>query len=80
MPMLFGELLCDLADEYMRIFIAGDSSHAPRIFGLSFKTQMPNYLSHPAADVIRNALSSAYLSAQEQRMVARALQGLFTDR
>ena len=69
--------LGDLSDEYMRIFIAGESGHAPRVFGLSIKHQMANYLARPAADVIRNALSSPYLDAGQQRMVARAFYKAF---
>ncbi|NLD34074.1 MAG: hypothetical protein GX653_04110 [Clostridiales bacterium] len=69
--------LGDLSAEYMRVFVAGESSHAPRVFGMSLKNQMPSYLARPAADIIRNAMSSAYLSAQEQRLVARAFYKAF---
>lgn len=64
--------LKELSEEYMHIFVQGDSSHAPRVFGFSVKSQMHSYFAVPAADIIRNALSSPFLDEQQQRLVARS--------
>lgn len=66
------QYLEELAQEYLRLFVAGDASHVPKLFGLHPRGQLHKYLARPAADIIRNALSSPYLNAQEQLMAARA--------
>ncbi len=68
----------DLAEEYMRIFIAGDSSHAPRIFGFSAKNMLHSYLARPAADTISNALQSPFLTRVQQLLVARSVYRHFS--
>ncbi len=70
--------LDELCAEYMRIFIAGDSSHAPRAFGFSAKTTLHSYLARPASDLISNALQSPFLSTQQQRLVARSIYRAFS--
>lgn len=70
--------LDDLAEEYMRIFIAGDSSHAPRVFGMSIKAQLHSYLARPTAELISNTLLSPYLSLEQQRLVSRAVYRAFS--
>jgi hypothetical protein len=62
----------DLSREYMRIFVAGDTSHFPRVFGLSFKGGMQRYLAVPARDIISNMLCSPFLSPGEALLLARA--------
>jgi hypothetical protein len=62
----------DLAREYMRIFVAGDTSHFPRVFGMSFKGGMQKYLAVPARDIITNMLCSPFLSPREAVLLARA--------
>ena len=69
--------LNELSQEYMHIFIQGDSSHAPRVFGFSIKSQLQSYFAIPAADIIRNALSSPFLNEQQQRLVARSFYKAF---
>ena len=72
------EYLDDLAAEYMRIFITGDSSHAPRVFGLSVKARLHSYLARPTADMIINALQSPFLTKEQQRLVARSVYRAFS--
>lgn len=77
-PQAFlNDYLEELSQEYMRLFIAGDSSHAPRVFGISPRQQLHRYLARPAADVIRNLLLSPFLSEEEQLMAARAFYRAF---
>lgn len=66
------QYLEDLSQEYLRIFVISDSSHVPRIFGLQAPGQLHKYLAKPAADIIRNMLSSPFLSAEHQTLAARA--------
>lgn len=61
----------ELAREYLRIFIAGDNSHIPRVFGISLRGSMARYLALPCRDVISNILSSPYLSKQEADSLAK---------
>ena len=56
----------------MRVFIAGDSSHAPRVFGFSARLKMSTYLARPVSDLISNALQSPFLTEDQRRMTARA--------
>lgn len=78
-PQAFTEqYLDDLAEEYMRIFIAGDSSHAPRVFGFSARIRMGTYLARPVNDLISNALQSPFLSQDQRRMTARAVYKAFS--
>lgn len=78
-PQAFLEqYLDDLAAEYIRIFIAGDSSHAPRVFGLSVKAQLHSYLARPTADMISNALQSPFLTKEQQRLTARSVYRAFS--
>lgn len=69
--------LKELSEEYMHIFVKGESSHAPKIFGFSVKSQMQSYYALPAADIIRNALSSPFLNEAQQRLVARSFYKAF---
>lgn len=66
-----------LCDEYMRIFIAGEASHAPRVFGLGSKTMLHKYLANPVSDMIHNIYLSPFLSAQEQAQLARCVYKAF---
>ena len=66
------DCLEELSQDYVRLFIAGDSSHVPRVFGISPRQQLHRYLAKPAADVIQSILISPYLDVEEQRMLARA--------
>lgn len=78
-PQVFLEqYLDDLAEEYMRVFIAGDSSHAPRVFGFSARLKMSTYLARPVSDLISNALQSPFLTEDQRRMTARAVYKAFS--
>lgn len=66
------DYLLDLSREYLRIFLAADNSHIPRVFGISFKGSRARYLAPPASDLIKNVFASPFLSEQEARVVARA--------
>ena len=69
----------DLSRDYMRIFVASDNSHIPRVFGISFKGTLQRYLAQPARDIIMNIFSSPYLSQEEARVLARAFYRAFYD-
>ncbi len=66
-----------LCDEYMRIFIAGESSHAPRVFGISHKASLHKYLAKPVNDMIRNIYLSPFLTEDEQRLLAPCVYKAF---
>lgn len=72
------QYLDDLSEEYMRIFITGDSSHAPRVFGFSARIKMNTYLARPVSDLVSNALQSPFLMQDQRRMVARAIYKAFS--
>lgn len=71
------DYLTELCAEYMHIFIAGDTSHAPAIFGLATKGMLHRYLAKPSNDLLRNVLSSPWLSAEEQLLLARSFYQAF---
>ena len=73
------EVLLELARRYMRIFVAPDTSHAPRVFGLSFKSSLHRYLAVPARDILTNILSSPHLSKEEARLLAQAFYRAFYE-
>lgn len=78
-PAFLQDYLLDLAREYMRIFIAPDNRHAPRVFGISLRANLQRYLAVPAADIIKNALSSPYLGTDEGILLAKAFYRAFYD-
>lgn len=69
----------DLSREYMRVFVAPDNTHIPRVFGLSFKGSLSKYLAKPAKDIIHNILSSPYMNVEEARLLSRAFYRAFYD-
>jgi len=71
------DYLAELCAEYMHIFIAGDTSHAPLVFGLATKGMLHRYLAKPTNDLLRNALSSPWLSVEEQLLLARGFYQAF---
>ena len=71
------DYLKDLAQEYMRIFIAGDNSHVPRVFGISNRSSMHRYLAVPAADLLHNVFLCPFLSEEEQLQVGKAFYEAF---
>ncbi len=67
-PLVFRkDYLQETSANYIEIFIRGDSSHAPRFFGLGKAN-----LARPAADVIRNTFCSPFLDEAEQQLLAGA--------
>lgn len=73
------EYLEELSKDYIRIFLAPDSSHSPRVFGISFKGNLQKYLAAPARDIISNILSSPYLGNAEAIMLAKAFYRAFYE-
>lgn len=73
------EYLLELSRRYMRIFVAPEASHVPRVFGISFKGSLQRYLAVPARDILVNILSSPHLNQQEARLLARAFYRAFYD-
>ncbi|MGI6688975.1 MAG: hypothetical protein ACOX6Y_11645 [Christensenellales bacterium] len=73
------EYLLALSQDYMRMFVAGDNSHVPRVFGFTFKGSLPKYLAVPAGDIITNILASSLLSEIEGKMLAKAFYRAFYD-
>lgn len=62
------EYLEDLFQDYIRIFLAGDSSKVPSLFGLRPRHSIGRYLARPMANIIRNMMSCPYYSPEEQRL------------
>ena len=62
------EYLEDLFQEYIRIFLAGDSSKVPSLFGLRPRHSIGKYLARPMANIIRNMMSCPYYSLSEQQL------------
>lgn len=73
------EYLRDLSREYIRVFIAPDHTHSPKLLGFSFKGSLPKQLARPAADILLNVLSSPFLNAQEADTLAKAFYGAFHE-
>lgn len=66
------EYLQDLCAEYVRLFIAGDTTHTRAILGITIGAKQPVYLAAPAYDVIDNILRSSSLSEDEKTLLAGA--------
>ncbi len=66
------EYLEDLCAEYVRLFIAGDTTHTRAILGITIGAKQPVYLAIPAFDVIDNILKSQFLSEDEKTLLAGA--------
>lgn len=66
------EYLHDLCSEYVRLFIAGDSTHTRALLGITISSKQPVYLAVPAYDAIDNILQSAFLSEDEKNLLAGA--------
>ena len=64
------DYLEEMSETYIRMFLEGDSSNVPSLFGLTRKHSIPRYLAPPMADIIHNMLSSAYLRVSEQQLAA----------
>ena len=71
------EYLYDLCAEYVRLFIAGDTSHTRAMLGIVIQSKQPLFLSIPAYDVIRNIFSTPYLSEEEKLLVGGAFYKAF---
>lgn len=71
------EYLDDLSRDYLRIFVAGDNRHIPRVFGISFKGSMARYLAVPVRDLLVNVLASPWLSETEAALLAKAFYKAF---
>lgn len=63
----------ELSLEYIRVFLAASSAHSPSLLGFTLKHSAAKCLAEPMAKMLANILSSAYLRAGEQTMLA----GLF---
>ncbi len=66
------EYLHDLCAEYVRMFIAGDTSHTRAILGITIGSKQPAFLAIPAYDVISNIFLSPFLNEEEQTLLAGA--------
>ena len=69
----------DLSRDYMRIFVASDNTHVPRVFGISFKGSLHRYLAVPSRDIILNILSSPFLKEGEAAVLAKAFYRAFFE-
>lgn len=69
----------ELSKDYIRIFIAADNTHVPRVFGISFRGNLSRYLALPARDIISNILSSPWLSGEEATLLAKSFYRAFFD-
>lgn len=73
------EYLEALSKDYIRLFVAGDNSHVPRIFGFSFKGSLSKFLAAPAGDIITNIFASPLLSEEESKLLGKAFYRAFYD-
>lgn len=64
------EYIEELSLEYIRLFLEGDASNVPSLFGITRKHSVARYLAKPMADMVHNMLSSAYLRMHEQQLLA----------
>lgn len=60
----------DISLEYIRVFLASSASHMPSVLGFTLRHSPAHYLAAPMAQIIANMLSSAYLRANEQQLLA----------
>ena len=74
-----GDYLLGLSRDYMRLFVGGDNSHVPRIFGFTFKGGLPKYLAVPARDILDAIFSSPLLSEEEAKALGKAFYRAFYD-
>jgi len=73
------EYLLALAQDYIRLFVAGDNSHVPRIFGFTFRGSLAKYLAVPAGEIIANIFSSPELTDEESQALGKAFYRAFYD-
>lgn len=66
------EYLQDLCAEYVRLFIAGDTTHTRAILGITMAARQPVYLAVPAYDVIHNILAYPAYTEEEKTLLAGA--------
>lgn len=66
------EYLEELCAEYVRLFIAGDTTHTRAVLGVTLTSKQPAYLAEPAFDVIDNILSFPHYSQEEKTLLAGA--------
>ena len=66
------DYLYDLCREYVRLFIAGDTSHTRALLGITIASRQPLYLSIPAFDVLNNIFLCPYLTEEEQLLLGSA--------
>lgn len=71
------EYLLELAGVYVDVFITGDKSHAPALFGFPVTRNIEDYWARPAADVIRNVFLCPFLSETEKKQTAEAFYKAF---
>ncbi|MDO5022552.1 MAG: hypothetical protein Q4E07_04355 [Eubacteriales bacterium] len=65
--------LTEIFGDYIRIFLAGDSSNVPSLFGIRPKHSVGRYLAKPMADIISNMMSCPYFTKEQQKLTS----GLF---
>lgn len=66
------DYLLDLCREYVRLFIAGDTSHTRALLGITISSKQPLFLSIPAFDVLNNIFLCPHLTEEEQLLLSRA--------
>lgn len=71
------EYLHDLCAEYVRLFIANDTSHTRAVLGITIQSKQPAFLAEPAYDVISNIFSSPYLQEEEKDLLGCAFYSAY---
>lgn len=66
------EYLGDLCREYVRLFIAGDTTHTRAVLGIALSAKQPQYLAVPAFDVLSNIFCCPFLAENEQLLLGGA--------
>lgn len=73
------DYLYDLSLDYVRIFIAPDTTHRPAVLGITLNGRLPAALAKPAGDMIINALACTLLSDAEQTLLAASFYRAYRD-
>ncbi len=73
------QYLLALSRDYMRLFVGGDNSHVPRVFGFTFKGSLAKYLAVPARDIIAGIFSDDNLTQEEAKALGKAFYRAFYD-
>ena len=70
--------LLRLAEEFIKLFLRGDSRYMRRIFGLGSDSRAPKFLADPVSCMILSILGDEQLSPEQRELLTRALYQAFS--